>query len=138
MGTVRGTGGALVEVDCRDFADASTGTKAYGITVTVKSGTRFEKESLSYVDYEEIDALVKGIEYIRKIEKSATKLDRFQADYKTKGDLTVSTFSTGKEIQGAIQSGNYSKTMAIVSLQDLDQFKEVLLKSKKLLDGIKE
>jgi len=128
-----------VEVTCREFTDASSRKKEYGITVTVKSGSRIEQQSTSYIDYDEIDSLVKGIDYIAKVDKTTTKLADFQADYKTKGDLIVFTFSDsqGKVLAG-IQAGLLGGTSAYLTLADLEQFKKLILKSNEMLDGIKK
>ena len=131
--------GTSVEVESKEFTDASTGKKEYGITVTVKSNSRFEKESTSYIDYDEIDSLLKGIAYIAKIDKTTTKLAAFQADYKTKGDLIVSTFSTSQgKVEAGVQSGRFGGTLAYLSLSDLDEFGKLITKAKEMLDEIRK
>ncbi len=87
IGTVRGRFGTSATVECKEFTDASSGKKEYGITITVKDTSEYKREHVSYIDYDEIDSLTKGIDYITKVDKTATKLDDFQADYKTKGEL---------------------------------------------------
>lgn len=139
VGSVQGQLSTSVQVECKEFTDASSGKKEYGITVTVKSSSRFEKESTSFIDYDEIDSLVKGIDYIEKIDKSATKLAAFQADYKTKGDLIVSTFSNSQGgVEAAVQSGRFGGTSAYLTLPDLEQFKKLIVKAKMMLDEIKK
>lgn len=139
VGSVQGRLSTSVAVECKEYTDASSNQKQYGITVTVKNNGRFEKESTSYVDYDEIDSLLKGIAYIGKIDKTATALAQFQADYKTKGDLTVSTYSDDNgRIEAAVQSGQFGATLAYFSLSDLDDFAKLLGKAKTILDGIKK
>jgi hypothetical protein len=139
VGSVQGRFSTSVEVECKEFTDASSGMKEYGITVTVKSNSRFEKESTSFIDYDEIDSLLKGIEYIAKIDKTTTKLAAFQADYKTKGDLIISTFSNSQGgIEAGVQSGRFGGTLAFLPLSDLEQFGKLITKSKEMLDEIKK
>jgi hypothetical protein len=138
VGTIRGRYETSVEIECKEFTDASSGKREFGVSIEVKQAGRIERKDRAYIDYDEIDSLVKGIEYISKIEKSVTKLDQFQADYKTKGELRVSTFSddSGK-IQTAIHSGQFGGVTAYLSLEDLASFKKLVQQAKEKLDSIK-
>jgi hypothetical protein len=139
VGSVACRSDTSIEVQCKELTDATSGKKEFGVSVTVKNESRFAKESTSHIDYDEIDSLLKGIEYIAKIDKSATKLASFQADYKTKGDLTVSTYSNSNgEVQAAVQSGRFGGTMAFLSLSDLNDFRKLIAKSKQTLDDVKK
>jgi hypothetical protein len=139
VGTVACRSDTSVEIECKELTDATSGKKEFGISVTVKNSARFSKESTSHIDYDEIDSLLKGIEYIAKIDKTATRLALFQADYKTKGDLTVSTYSSSQgEVQAAVQSGRFGGTMAFLSLSDLEDFRKLIANSKRALDEIRK
>lgn len=106
IGELRGVYGGAVTVESKEFMNANTAQREFGITLEVKETSRLERENTSYVDYDEIPSLLKGIDYIAKVDKSVTKLDNFQADYKTKGDLRISTFSSGSgEVMVAVKSG---------------------------------
>ena len=60
IGEAKGQYGASVTVESKEFTNASTGNKEYGITVQVQEKGRLEREHTSYVDMEEIPSLVKG------------------------------------------------------------------------------
>lgn len=136
IGSVRGRYSTSASVESREFIDASSAKKEYGIFITVMKG---ESDDTSYIDYDEIESLLKGIDYISKIESSVTKLDKFQADYKTRGDFTVSTYndSSGK-IQAAVKSGGYAGTLAYLSLDELAQFKSLIQQAKAKIDSIRQ
>jgi len=139
IGSIEGRFSTSAQVECKEFTDASSGKKEYGVTITVTDrSSDYKRENTSYIDYDEIDSLLKGIDYIAKIDKNATKLDLFQADYRTKGDLMVSTFddSDGK-VQAAIQSGVYGSVSTYLSLDDLAVFKGLIQKAKGKLDSIR-
>ena len=85
IGSVSGMGSSVV-VDCREFTDATTSRKEYGITIEVKETGRFERKDTAFIDYDEIDSLLKGIDYISKIDKSVTLLPDFEAAYRTKAE----------------------------------------------------
>ena len=140
MGSVAGIGS--VSVDCREFTDANTGRKEYGITIEVKEATenaRFERKETTLIDYDEIDSLLKGLDYIAKVDNSATALTSFEAIYKTKGDLRVATFSGGREkVQAAIQSGRIRTATAFLSLDQLAKFRVLIASAKTKLDSIRK
>ena len=138
MGLVRGQYGTSAEVECKEFTDAISGKKEYGISITVKETSRLERKSSSYIDYDEIDSLLKGIDYIAKIEKSITKLSYFQANYSTKGELQVSTYSdSGGKVQASVASGRFGSVGTFLSLDELAEFKRLIQEAKSKLDSIR-
>jgi len=138
VGSVKGMGS--VAVDCREFADAATGRKEYGISIEVTGSGSFERKDTAFIDYEEIDSLLKGIDYISKIDKSVTPLTTFEAVYRTKGDLQVTTFTTAanSKVQAAVQSGRFSSASAFLSLDQLAKFRGLVADAKAKLDSIKK
>lgn len=135
LGAVPGTFGGSVSVETREFTNATTGKKEYGITVEVKESGRLEREDRSYVDYDEIEGLLKGIEYISKINKSVTPMDEFQADYRTKGDLMISTFSSSGTIDAAVQSGRIGGADVIINMPNLQKLHDLIMQAKAKIDA---
>lgn len=139
MGELRGTYGGSVSVSAKEFTNAATGRRESGIVIDVKEAGRLERSSRSFIDYDEIAPLLKGIDYIGKVEKSVTKLENFQADYRTKGDLHVSTFNTsGGEVMVAVSSGRIGAASAHFKFADLAALRNLILSSKERLDAIKQ
>jgi hypothetical protein len=126
-----------IKVEIKEFTDASSGRKEYGMTIEVKSGGRLERENTSYIDYEEIESLIKGIDYISNIDNSVTKLNNFQADYRTKDNLVFSTFSSQEEVLLGISSGSIGKATAYFKISDLGKIKSLIEEAKTKLDSIK-
>src|ERR1044072_3106906 len=60
VGRIVSSYGGFISVESREFTDATTGKKEYGIIVEVTEGDRLAREERSYVDYDEIDGLLKG------------------------------------------------------------------------------
>lgn len=139
IGSVSGFGGALT-VTAYEFVDVQSGRKEYGVGVEIEeSGRSSERADVEkiYVDYDEMDGLVKGIDYIIKIEKSAT-LENFEAQYKTKADLTVTTFNraTGM-LRAAVSSGLFGRTRVGLTLGSLADFRKLIVDARTALDKIK-
>jgi hypothetical protein len=136
VGSLRGIGGTTT-VTCREFVDAQTGKKEYGITIDVKESGRLERENRSYVDYDEIDSLIKGIDYILKIDNSVTKLKNFEANYRTKGSLEVSVFNDAEGIETGVTVGNIGSTSVYFKPDDFQNFRKLIVEAKATLDAIK-
>jgi hypothetical protein len=140
IGEMKGVYGGNLTVQSIEFVNAATGKREYGITVDVKETDHLERSNRSFIDYDEIDSLVKGIDYVLKTDKSVTKLDNFQADYRTKGDLHISIFSTpgsNNETMASLESGSIGSTSMFLKISDVQKFREFITAAKAKLDTIK-
>lgn len=132
IGAIHDQLGTSAEVECRESTDTASGKKQYGITITVQNMSLGSKHT-SYIDYDEIDSLLKGIDYISGV-KPATELDKFQAYYRTKDDLTLSTFSgSGGTTHAGLVSGGVGE---VLSLDQLAEFRALIQKARERLDSI--
>ena len=135
VGTLRAMGAEVV-VDAREFRDGSNpgSPRTTGVSITVKEAGRLERENTSYIDLDEIDSLLKGIAYISKADKDATKLSLFEVDYRTKGDLRITVFNSEKgDVSAVISSGTIGRTRAFVKLADLDKLRDMISSAKSML-----
>lgn len=137
LGTVNGMG--RVSIDVREFRDASNPKSAqYGVTFEVKESGRLERENTSYIDEDEIDSLIKGLDYISKIDRSVTTFGNFEAHYRTKGDLSLVVFSSrGGDVSLAVSSGRIGRTQAFLKLADVEQIRSLLGEAKKTIASAK-
>lgn len=139
VGSVSGFSG-IVMVTSYEFVDAQTGRKEYGIGVELRETGRSEKDSLearTYVDYDEIDALIRALDSISKIERSAT-LENFEAQYRTRGELAVATFiRPNGTLQAEVSIGIFRKASVNVSLGKLADFRKLIADAKLTLDKIR-
>ncbi len=135
IGRVRGTG--IVSVDAREFRDASSPqTAQYGIAIEVKEAGRIEREARSFIDADEIDSLVRGIDYVSKLSKSVTTLKDFEAEYRTRGDFAVTVFSDSSGGLGvSVSSGRIGRTSVFLKVPDLEQLKMFILEAKSATDA---
>lgn len=133
LGSVSGMG--RVAIDVREFRDASNPKSAqYGVVFEVKEAGRLERESSSFVDEDEIDSLIKGLEYVSKIGKGVTTLSNFEAQYRTKGELALVVFSDSNgAISLAVSSGRIGKTSAYLKLEDTERIRALLGEAKQAI-----
>jgi len=134
IGTVGGMGS--VSVEAMEFTDASTGKRQTGIIMEVKESGRLERSDRSFIDYEEIEPLMKGIDYIAKVKPEVTKLGNFEAIYKTKGDFSVITYSNNGKVDVAVKSGYIGVVTAYLSLEDLTELRGLISGAKQKLDSL--
>ncbi len=126
-----------VEVTAMEFSDIASSTKQVGIVIQVTASGRLENSDRSFIDYDEIDSLLKGIDYVSKATTEVTKLDDFEATYKTKGYFSATTFSSSDAVRVAVSSGYISPATAYLSLQQLQELRQILAKAKLKLDSVK-
>jgi hypothetical protein len=60
--------GGQVTVEAVEMSDAAAGSKISGVKITVAKGDSIGTENTSFVDADEIDSLLKGIDYITKLD----------------------------------------------------------------------
>lgn len=137
VGVVSGLG--RVNIDVLELRDALNPTaREYGIRIVVRESGKQEKENSSFIDADEIDSLIRGINYIAKIDKRVTSLNEFEAKFKTKDDFSITTFSSRDgEVGVAVSSGRPAKAAAFFKLSDLEQIKALLSEAKAKIDAAK-
>lgn len=137
VGRMNGTGGA-VSVLSMEFIDAQSGRKEQGIVIATQGSDRYDRENRSFIDYDEIDSLLKGIDYISKVEPTVTKLPSYEASYRTRGDFSVTTFnSSDGSINIAVSSGRVASENVYLKLSDLPNFRKLIVDAKEKLDMAK-
>ena len=138
VGSVQGLYNTSINIESKEFSNVTDGSKQYGVTIEAyKENGKYDKKHTSFIDFDEIDSLIKGIDYISKIKPDTTKLEDFQADYTTKGELKISTFSSGDKLMAAVTSGNIGGVAAYFNIEDLAKVRGLLLEAKKLIESIK-
>lgn len=129
--TLSSSGGSVV-VDAREYRDAANaGSRVTGVSFTVKETLRLERENTSFVDADEIDSLIRGIDYVAKATREVTKLDSFEAEYRTKGDFRIIVFNNSSgELRAAVSSGRIGKTQVFLRLADLEELRQAIIQAR--------
>ena len=94
------TSAVTIAVRCKESVDISAGTKQYGLEIEL-TGNSQPKEKI-IVDYDELDALLNGIDYLIKISYDVTPLPAFEAVFLTKSGLRFEAHSSRR--MGGIQT----------------------------------
>jgi hypothetical protein len=136
IGTVRGTGGD-VTVTSWEFTDPQTKRKEQGISVSVKDHGGAEREERSYVDYDEIDSLLAGIDYISKVSPNSMKLKSYEAVYETRGKLKVTFLTPYEGLEVGVYAGNFTRTNAFFTREQFADVRKLIVDAKAALDAIR-
>ena len=137
--TMLGKYGKKLTVETREFIRVVAGDKSYGIVVEIKetSGS-YPKSGKSFVDYDELDSLLKSVEYIRNVDKTASNLSEIEATFSTNGGLEVTAFTISGELSYAIGVGRHSSVLIYLnSVDELSNFKKSVIAAKVKIDAIK-
>lgn len=139
LGSIRTKSGVttVVVVELRDAR--SPELRAFGLQISVTPSGMFSSSTSSSVDYDEIDSLVEGIDYLKSLDREhATKLQQFEAQYTTKGKLGFGVHENEKrERNAAISSGLLATSAQLLSIEDLSKLRGLVIDGKVLLDSIK-
>ena len=116
----------------REFKDASTPTvRSTGVSIEVKEAGRLERENTAYIDSDEIQSLLAGIDYIAKASAAVTALSSFEVEYRTKGDFRVTVFNDNSgKLSAAVSAGRIGKTSAYLSMGQLQELRALILTAK--------
>jgi len=132
---VRGVDVRLDAVEMKDTADA---TRALGFVIALRESGDKPRENRSFIDYEEIDRLIKAMESVARVNETMTKLAGFEARYRTLGDLEINVFrQTRSGTAASLSSGICDRVTGLMTLDDLDKLRGHLIEAKARLDEIK-
>ena len=127
-----------VRVDAVELKDTASATRAIGLVIALRETSENPRENRSFVDYDEIDRLLKGLTAIGRVNESVTKLAGFEARYRTVGDLEIVVFRQSRSgIAASLTSGICERVSASLTLDDLDRLKAHIVEAKTRLDEIK-
>ncbi len=137
--TVRGV---MVRLDAVEMKDSASPLRATGIVISLRffpPENQPPVENRSYIDYEEIDSLLKAMEAVSRVNESVTKLASFEARYRTVGDFEVIVFRQGRAsgTAASVSSGICNKVTALLTLDELATLRAHIVEAKARLDEIK-
>lgn len=141
--TLLGRNGSA-RVDAIELRDEGNGTRAMGVIIQLSDTSRQDathpaEESRSYIDYEDIDAVIKAWDRVARTDDTVTKLNNFQSRYRTKGDLEIAVFrqTPGGAVAAAVSGGICDRVRIFLSLDELVKLRWMIVQAKARLDEIK-
>jgi len=133
--TVRGI---EIRLDAIEMKDTGDSTRAIGLVIAMRELDENPRESRAFIDYQEVDRLIKGMESVSRVNETITKLAGFEARYRTLGDLEINVFrQTRSGTAASLSSGICDRVTVLMSLDDLDKLRGHIIEAKARLDEIK-
>jgi len=132
--------GAEIRVDAVELRDNTASTRAMGIVIVMREADQEQiNENRAFVDYDEIDSLLKAIDFAAKVNETVTKLAGFEARYRTRGDLELAVFRQGRTsgTAASVTTGICDRVTGLLTLDELELLRAHLVEAKARLDEIK-
>ncbi|MBZ5554631.1 MAG: hypothetical protein LAO21_18085 [Acidobacteriia bacterium] len=131
------SGTGSVTVRSREVTDVGSERREYGIAIGVVEGGHPHEGVL--VDYEEIAPLLNAIDYLNKLDWSATSLKSFDAVYTMKNSFRVAALARQRTspIEFAIRTCRLKETTVLLSRDQLVQLRGFIEQGRIQLDTLR-
>lgn len=130
--------GIEIRLDAIEMKDTADATRAIGLVIALRELDENPRENRSFIDYPEIERLIKGMESVARANETITKLAGFEARYRTLGDLEINVFrQTRSGTAASLSSGICDRVTALLTLDDLEKLRGHIIEAKARLDEIK-
>jgi succinate dehydrogenase hydrophobic anchor subunit len=123
-----------VEVRAERLTNLQTTNTLYAVSLRTRVAAR--QLLVDYIDYDELDGIIRGIQWISQADHSASPMDNFEAIYRTRCGLTVYKVSNGGKYTIVMKSGDPAvgrNQMAPFVLDDLGRY---LTAAKAKIDSV--
>jgi hypothetical protein len=140
--TLQARGGSI-RVDAIELRDQTDQTTTSGVLLELRElkpeATNAADEVSTYIDYDEIDGLIKAWDAVAKADDTITKLADFEARFRTRGDLEIAVFrqTPGGAIAAAVTGGLCDRVKVLLSLDELSRLRYMILQARARLDEAK-
>ena len=121
-----------------EVTDARTGRREQGVGVEISDTSPNRRDLFderAYIDYDELDPLIRGIDYMMKLDDKVTKLARYEAQYQTRGGLVLVSFNTPSGYVTAISTYGGRRPRFVLRPTGLAEFRTLLESAKDALDA---
>jgi len=134
IGTLNNQINYPVEIRVEELTNLQSSNTVYAVALR----TRLSSKQLvvDYIDYDELDGLIRGVQFVSQTDHGQAPLDIFEAAYRTRCGLSVLKVSNGNKLTILIKSGDLSgvrNQMASFVLDDLGRY---LTAAKAKLDSL--
>ena len=127
-----------VRVDAVELRDIARATRVTGIVIALAGGGERPQENRAFIDYDEIDGLLAGIDSVSRVNETMTKLAGFEGKYRTLGDFEINVFRQTRSGNAvSLTTGVCDQVRVTMSLDELTKVKALVVEAKAKLDEAK-
>ena len=132
IGSISTEYGTLV-VRCKESDNVTTGQKQYAIAIAIESN---QAKMLLFVDYDELDALIHGLDFLSKVTYDVTTMPAFDATITTRSGFRAGANSERRQgsIQLFLQFDEPATYRIPLSPDQFAQFQSLVSQAKTALD----
>jgi hypothetical protein len=125
-----------INVISKESLNETTGRRQYGMAIELVANN--QRAWKKVVDYDEMDSLLTGLNYLAKIDSKVTELPTFVAGYVTRSGLRVGAFTSQRRgsIQYFLQDYSTNNARILITSAQLSQFQDLVEQTKKNLDSL--
>jgi hypothetical protein len=126
----------VITIKCREISETSTGRKEVGISLDLSHNE--QSKETRYIDYDELESLIKALAYFNKVDWSITSLNSFDAAITTRSGFRASGFSSKRSsaIEFAVRTAGTGNAPILLTRDQLAEFRGLLEQAKTKLDSI--
>jgi len=126
-----------IGVISKESLDVTSGRKQYGMAVEVVASS--QRAWKRVVDYDEMDSLLSGLNYLAKIDSKVTALPTFVASYVTRSGLRIGAFTSQRRgaIQYFLQDYSTNSARILITPAQLAQFQSLVDQARNNLDSLR-
>lgn len=131
-------------VDALELRDETSRSSTNGVVITLKEANREDNnqpgfETRSYIDYEEIDRVIKAWDQVARTDDTITRLNNFESRYRTRDDFEIVVFrqTPGGTIAASVSGGLCDRARIFLSLDELIKLRHMVAQAKQRLDELK-
>jgi hypothetical protein len=137
LGVVVGKSGGVI-VKLRESRDVSTNRREFGVLVSVREND--QDEDTTVIDYDELEMFLKGLDYISKVDFSATSLGHFEAGYTTRSGLRATTYSSRRtsNFEAVIVSNRLLRCRCPIAMTQLAEFRNIIEQAKTRIEQLQK
>ena len=128
-------GAGIVSLRSKETTEIGTGRKLYGLVIEFAGGNQPRERAV--IDYDELDSLLNGIDYLGKISYDVTALPGFEAGYATRSGVRIVAYSSRRQggIQTFLQFGDNPRIP--LASDQMTQLHGLISQAKNSLDALK-
>ncbi len=120
-----------VEIRAERISNQLTTNGVYAVSVRTTIGDQLQ---VDYIDYDELDAVIAGVQYISAATSTVTPFDNFETVIRTRGGLSIAKVGRGPKVIIAMTCGGTNCVRNVMEPFVLDSLGKTLTEAKAKID----
>lgn len=136
VGGMGGEQSGRVSIQARELRDAANPKSAlWSVYLIVSEPGRPARVGVAHVDEDEIDSLLRALDYLAKLTPTSTGMKHVDGSFTTKGGLSISVMGQDSL---SISAGRGIPAMVVFRIEEIDRLRQYIVDAKALIDAAKQ